>query len=374
MLVYRRYWILVLIFISLPAASVEFSSAELAMLKAAGPWPPRVEPDPGNRFSADPKAIELGEVLFREPGLSRNGTISCATCHDPESAYVDNLALSPALGLPTRHTPTVLNTAVGAWFGWGGEADSLWAQSIRPILSKVEMDGAGDPLRALFEQDENYRLALTEMLESPPEALADETLLVFAGKVLAAYQETLITDRSAFDEFRDALVGSDGEKAGLYPAAAARGAKIFFGGGGCSLCHFGPNFSNGEFASIALPHMTATGRPDKGRYGGIQQVKTSAFNRLGVYDDDSAKLRHWRTRGVKQRHDAFGEFKVPALRSVAKTAPYMHDGSLATLQDVVRHYNLIDLERLHMDGESTLRPLGLSEAEIDDLVAFLATL
>jgi cytochrome c peroxidase len=125
-----------------------------------------------------------------------------------------------------------------------------------------------------------------------------------------------------------------------------------------------------------VPFLAAPGRVDAGRHGGIKRLRTDRFNLLGPWNDDSsgAAAAAVKTRHVEPQHANFGQFKTPSLRNAALTAPYMHDGRLATLRDVVRHYSRLDMERLHTHGEQLLRPLRLSEAEIDDLVAFLESL
>ena len=196
--------------------------------------------------------------------------------------------------------------------------------------------------------------------------------MVDAGKALAAFQETIVSGRSPFDDFRDALL--EGKEGGDYPAAARRGLKIFAGKGNCSVCHFGPAFTNGEFADVGVPFFAGKGRVDAGRHGGIVRLKSSRFNLLGNFSDDPRGASATGTRHVELQHRNFGEFRVPSLRNVALTGPYMHNGSLATLADVVRHYSEIDEDRLHSDGEKILRPLRLSRQEAGDLLAFLASL
>ena len=115
-------------------------------------------------------------------------------------------------------------------------------------------------------------------------------------------------------------------------------------------------------------------RVDSGRYDGIRRLQASPYNLLGAFNDDPARSTATSTRHVSLAHRNYGEFRVPSLRNVARTAPYMHDGSLATLRHVIRHYSDLDEDRLHADGESILRPLRLSDVDIDDLVAFLETL
>jgi cytochrome c peroxidase len=198
--------------------------------------------------------------------------------------------------------------------------------------------------------------------------------LADVGKALAAFQETLVTGRTPFDDFRDALARNDPEAAARYPLAAQRGLRLFIGRGNCSVCHFGPNFSNGEFADVGIPFFIGTGKVDPGRYGGIEKLKRNRFNLLGPFSDDPTRRTATSTRYVEAQHRNFGEFRVPSLRNVARTSPYMHNGRLATLRDVVKHYSEIDLDRLHADGERILKPLHLNEKEIEDLIAFLESL
>jgi cytochrome c peroxidase len=202
----------------------------------------------------------------------------------------------------------------------------------------------------------------------------DERALVNAAKALAAFVERLGTGRTPFDEFRDALARGDRDAAGHYPVPAQRGLKIFAGRGNCSLCHFGAAFTNGEFHDVGVPYLVAPGRVDSGRHEGIRRLQADRFNLLGPYSDDASGASAVKTRTVELQHANFGQFKTPGLRNVALTAPYMHDGRYATLREVARHYSDLDMERIHTHGEQLLRPLKLTEAEIDDLVAFLETL
>jgi cytochrome c peroxidase len=208
----------------------------------------------------------------------------------------------------------------------------------------------------------------------PRSGAGDEPVLVNVAKALAAFLETVRSGRTAFDDFRDALVRGDRDAAARYPRAAQRGLKTFVGQGRCSVCHFGPHFTNGEFHDVGMPFVVAPGRVDGGRHEGIKRLRADPFNLLGRYNDDAGGTAAIKTRHVEPQHANFGQFKTPSLRNVALTAPYMHDGRLATVRDVVRHYSQLDMERIHTHGEQLLRPLRLSEAEIDDLVAFLDTL
>jgi cytochrome c peroxidase len=163
-----------------------------------------------------------------------------------------------------------------------------------------------------------------------------------------------------------------------YPASAQRGLQIFIGRGQCATCHTGPNFSNGEFHDTGLPFFVSDpGQPrrvDPGRHGGIAQLKASPFNLLGRHNDEPNGDAVIPVRHVVQLHRNWGEFKVPSLRNLGATAPYMHDGSLPDLASVVRHYSELDEDRLHADGEAILKPLKLSALESADLLAFLNSL
>lgn len=345
-----------------------FSDEEKAKIVQHGPWPPKPRRDPSNRVSGKPEAIAFGEKLFFEPRLSGSGSVLCATCHAPFRAFQDAKARAFGLQEVDRNTPTLFNAGFYRWYGWDGGHDSLWSQSVRPLLDPREMNATpahvADMVRKLFRRE--YQAAFDR--EIPRE---NETVFVDAGKALAAFQETLVSRRTPFDEFRDAL--SRGEEAS-YPESAKRGLKLFVGKGNCSTCHFGPHFTNGEFADIGVPFFAGRGRVDPGRHGGIRRLKENPFNLLGRYNDDASRSNETATRHVELQHRNFGEFRVPSLRSVALTAPYMHNGSLATLSDVVKHYSELNEDRLHADGERILKPLRLSEQEIEDVVAFLQSL
>jgi cytochrome c peroxidase len=140
------------------------------------------------------------------------------------------------------------------------------------------------------------------------------------------------------------------------------------------MCHAGPAFTNGEFHDTGIPFFIRPGQVDAGRHGGIKRLLANRMNLLGPYNDDAKRSSATGKRHVALEHRNFGEFKVPSLRNLALTAPYMHNGSLATLRDVVKHYSELNEERLHADGERVLRPLKLTESEIDDVVKFLESL
>jgi len=354
------------------AQLLEFTELETRAILRHGPWPAPWSPDPTNRVSGKPAAIELGERLFFEPRLSPSGKVLCATCHAPFRGWQDARARAFGLVEADRNTQSLFNVRNNRWFGWDGAGDSLWAQSVRPILDAREMGGSQAGAAALVRGDAELSCRFEKSFGVPPPA-ADEGVLAGIGKALAAFQETIVSGRTAFDDFRDALEKGDRLAAGRYPLAAQRGLRLFVGRGNCSACHFGPSFTNGEFHDTGVPFFVKGG-VDPGRHGGLKKLQANAFNLLGAYNDDRSGASTVKTRQVALEHRNFGEFKVPGLRNVALTAPYMHNGSLASLADVVRHYSEINPDRLHSDGESLLKPLRLNAAETADLVAFLESL
>lgn len=352
----------------------EFSAAERRRILAHGPWPPPPARDSSNRVSGQPDAIELGERLFFNRRLSGGGTMACDWCHAPSRDWSDGFLRGVGRTTVDRNTPTLWNVGRQRWFGWDGANDSLWAQSVRPLLDAREMDMTPSRVAELVRNDADLACRYERIFGQPPAFMDDEALLVATGKALAAFQETLLSGRTPFDAFRDALATGDEAAMARYPEAARRGLKLFVGRCNCAACHVGPLFSNGEFADIGIPFFLSRGGVDAGRYDGITRLRASRLNLLGPYNDDAGATSRRRTSHVEQQHRNFGEFRVPGLRNVARTAPYMHNGTLATLRDVVRHYSELDEERLHADGERILKPLRLNSGETDDLIAFLTSL
>jgi cytochrome c peroxidase len=356
-----------------PLADPPLSEREMRAILAHGPWPVAAGNDPSNRVSGKPAAVAFGRSLFFDPRLSASGEVSCATCHQPQRAFADGRARATGIAPVDRNTIALANLRLARWYGWDGAADNLWAQSLRPLVEPREMGASFAHVARLVRDDPRLREQYRSAFGASPGA-DDEHVAVDAAKALAAYQETLVTGRTPFDEFRDALARGDAAAAARYPAAARRGAALFVGKGRCNVCHLGPAFTNGEFHDAGVPFFVAPGRVDPGRHQGIRRVQASRHNLLGPFNDDPAAAPATPVRHVALEHRNFGEFRVPPLRNVACTAPYMHDGSLGTLTAVVRHYSELDLERLHADGERILQPLRLAESETADLVAFLESL
>ena len=350
-------------------------------------WPsalPSSPKAPGHRRNAPIRAtairaiadaIALGRRLFFDTRLSIDSRQSCATCHDPAKSFTDGKTRSVGRALVDRNAIALANLNLNRWFGWAGAADSLWAQSIHPIVEEKELGLTAALLRERLSSEPTFAAAYAHLFHSAAANDAAERVLVNVAKALAAFQETIVTQRTPFDDFRDALERGDRQAMARYPLAAQRGLRIFVGKGNCNVCHFGPNFTSGEFEDVGVPHFADKGRVDPGRYAGIAALQASPFNLLGPYNDDADSAAGVPTRHVEQLHRNWGEFRVPSLRNVARTAPYMHNGSLATLKNVVRHYSELDEERLHgHEGARLVRPLRLTTQEAADLVAFLETL
>ncbi len=353
-------------------AEVVLTPDEVRQTLQFGPWPPDTASDPSNRASGNPVAIRLGEALFNDPALSRDGALACASCHDPAQAFTTPLPRAMARTQLERNTPSVRNLAGLRWYGWAGRSDNLWAASLHPIIAEREMAQTAESLSD-YIQVSPYAAEYAQVFGSAFEQDA-ETVLVNTAKALAAYQETLVTAPTPFDRFRDALATGQMKVAGAYPETAQRGLKLFLGRGNCVFCHNGPRFSNNEFHDAGVPYFLDETTVDQGRFGGLQRLLDSPYTLDGVWTDDAEMTGAWAVRNVRQNHGDFGIFRTPGLRGVAETAPYMHDGSLPDLEAVVRHYSTLDLERLHADGELILRPFDLTDAEVADLVAFLESL
>lgn len=354
-------------------ALLDFAPDELTRILRHGPWPPPTARDAGNALAGRPEAIALGQRLFFDPRLSSDGRLACASCHQPERAFADGLPRGVGRSVLARNTPTLWNAVHERWLGWDGAADSLWSQHLQPLRAADEMATTAPRVRAALAGDRDLSCRWKAVFDAPPPADA-ERLLVGTAKAIAAFVGTLVSAPAPFDDFRDALARGDTTTAARYPLAAQRGLRLFVGVGQCSTCHTGPRFSHGEFGDIGVPFFVRPGVVDPGRHGGIARLRASPFNLLSRWSDDAGGDAALKTRHVQAEQRNFGEFKVPGLRNVAMTAPYMHNGSLPTLAAVVQHYDRMDPDRVHADGEQILRPLGLNQGQRADLVAFLETL
>lgn len=356
------------------AAKPAFTDAEIKIILSHGPWPSFAQPDPSNRVSGQAEAIEFGTRLFFDQRLSAKGTVACASCHVPERNWQDNLRRGVGMSEVDRNTPTLMNLAASRWYGWDGASDSLWSQSLRPILDERELAATPRHVAQLVRNDEQLSCRYRKAFGAPPSPADDEAVLVDVGKALAAFQETLVSGRTPFDRFRDVLAGVERPSLGTYSEPAQRGLRIFIGKGGCTACHSGPNFTSGEFFSTGLSRFAPRGQQDPGRQAGIRKLIESRFNLLGPYNDDKTGAGAARTREASLEKVSSGEFKVPSLRNLILTAPYGRDGGVETVAEVVRHYAGLDPVRLHAKDGRPARPLNLTREEQTDLLVFLESL
>ena len=323
------------------ASPLDLDEGELTRLISHGPWPVAVPRDPSNAVSGTPAAVALGQRLFFDPRLSVNGTVACATCHVPARGWTDGRPRATGLRDGDRNTPTVLDVVLHRWFSWDGRADSLWSQSLKPIVDPREMGASAGHVAALF-RDDRALACLREKAFGASRSSEADLPLVHAGKALAAFLETVRAGRTPFDDFRDALARGDTAVAARYPAAARRGARLFVKHQ-CWVCHVGPAFTNGEFHDVGVPYALPGGGVDAGRAAGIKKLKADRFNLLGSWSDDRSGSAAVKTRHVLANHASFGQFKTPSLRNLTHTAPYMHDGRYATLREAVRHYSELNM-------------------------------
>jgi len=275
--------------------------------------------------------VALGKKLFFDPILSGNKTQSCASCHRPEFDFADTSAFSPGSeGKPgKRNTPSIQNMSDRSHFFFDGRAASLEQQIFGPIQDTLEMNlPISEAIKRLRENQE-YRALFQKVYQQLPDSAN-------LGKAIAAFERTLETYPTAWD------LHAKGKKE-MSPEAQ-RGHVIFNEKGKCFDCHFGPDFTGDEFRNIGL--YNGKNLNDKGR-GAL----------TGKTEDD-------------------GKFKVPGLRNVSRTAPYMHNGMFRTLREVIDYYdnpNKVVGDALNRDS-LLIRPLGLSESEKQDLEAFLRAL
>ncbi|HEY7744140.1 MAG TPA: cytochrome c peroxidase [Burkholderiales bacterium] len=351
-----------------------FSETEIQQILSHGPWGAYAPPDPTNRASGKREAIELGMHLFFDQRLSGKGTVSCGTCHVPERNWTDNARRSTGMAEMDRNTPTLMNLHGARWYGWDGAADSLWFMSLRPILDERELAATPGHVAQLVRKDDQLACRYRKVYGAPPSPSDADAVLADVAKALAAFQETLMSGATPFDNFRDALAKGAPESSWNYSEPAQRGLKLFIGKGGCSACHAGPNFTNGEFFNTGLSRPVSRRYPDPGRPAGIRQLLESRFNLLGKYNDDGSGASAVHTRRASLEKASVGEFKVPSLRNLLLTSPYGRDGNVDTLAEVVRHYASRDPVRMHAKDGQPAQPLNLTAREQSDLVVFLESL
>ena len=411
------FWSCCLVVNAQAVESQVWSETDIALLRLH--WIgslPELQDDPTNKYADNPAVAKFGQKLFFDTRFSANGKVACASCHVPEKYFTDGLAKSKGVGEASRSAPSILGIAYSPWFFWDGRSDSLWSQALAPLESAVEHGGDRSQYVRIIYNDDSYKKAYESLFGELPDIsdsrsfpltagpVADQAsnerwqgmsekdrraitrVFVNIGKAIAAYARLLMPTASRFDQYVEALLNSESAGGNILTNDEVAGLKLFIGKAMCITCHQGPLFTNNSFHNVGTPDP-ATIKPkylppilhvlkdkpalDEGRYKGIRQVLQSEFNCLNEYSDakegDCAELKFASTK-----HTAtLGAFKVPSLRNVAETAPYMHSGQFSSLAEVLEHYNTAP--RAHI-GHNELLPLNLKQRELEQIEAFLHSL
>lgn len=366
--------------------------AALRELRLAAPAHPA--PDPTNRVADDPRAAALGHRLFFDARFSADGTVACATCHDPARAFQDGTPLGRGVGTTGRRTMPVPASAHGPWLFWDGRKDSQWAQALGPWESPVEHGGTRAQYAHLAAR--HYRDAyeaifgpLPDLARVPAQAapgaspaadrawralppatrFAVNRVYANLGKAVAAYERTLVPAPGRVDAYLAALETAGRAPAGILDADEEAGLRLFIGKGNCASCHTGPLLTDHAFHNIGVPPRPGAA-PDSGRAAGARLALADEFNCRGPHSDAPSRCDELAFADTASA-GLLGAIKTPSLRDVAERAPYMHAGQLATLEDVVDHYTRAPAAAL---GRSELEPVDLDARERRQLVAFLRAL
>ena len=278
--------------------------------------------------------VELGKLLFFDKRLSANDTIACASCHMPSLAFTDGQPVSTGIHGQKggRSAPTAINRAFSSAQFWDGRTATLEEQSVGPFANPVEHGFKDhDELVAKVKSIAGYGPLFERAFGSP----AITTDLI--GKAIASFQRTLLSGNSDYDRF---TLGNEEQ---ALSANAQNGLRVFVGKGQCLRCHFGFNFADERYHNL----------------GAGWDKKSKSFDDVG-------------RQAVTNKPEDMGAFKTPTLREIAKTAPYLHDGSLATLREVVDFYDQGGIPNPQLDP--VIKPLKLTEQEKKDLVEFMESL
>ncbi|NQV86569.1 MAG: cytochrome-c peroxidase, partial [Woeseiaceae bacterium] len=344
-----------------PSSPPRWTDEEVEVLKSL--WLaslPELSPDPSNAVADNPAAAEFGRKLFFDTRLSANGGISCATCHQAERGFTDGLQKAQAIGTTNRHTPSIVGSAYSPWQFWDGRSDSQWSQALAPLEDPNEHGTNRAQVVALVAGDDDYRASYEYLfgeLPEPnkPDALALNTAFANVGKAIASFERTIMPTTSRFDEYVAAVVDRDTDRQSeLFSDDEALGLRLFIGVANCTQCHNGPLFTNFEFHNTGVISFPGD-VPDKARVSGVVEVLASEFSCRGPYSDDPQR-RCSELEFARTGAGLIGAFKTPSLRNLA--APFMHKGHLATLADVVNHYNQAPDA---MIGHNEATPLGFND-------------
>jgi cytochrome c peroxidase len=359
------------------AGEPEWSAAELDILRDLTLSAlPKLPPDPTNKYGDDRRAADFGQRLFFDKRLSSNGKVACATCHQPQRDFTDGKNVAVGVGTTARNAPTLVGASYNIWFFWDGRKDSQWSQALASLENPLEHNMPRERLIATIRRHPDLArgyLALFGALPSPRNPDGINRAFANIGKAIAAYERQIKPGPAKFDRYVDAIV------AGREPAAAdklsldeSEGLHAFISDqrGRCLRCHNGPLFTNQHFHNIGVVNP-ARAVQEQGRIAGVELARADEFNCLSKYSDakpsDCAELTYARRNSPELR----GAFKVPTLRNLSKTAPYMHIGNERALSDVMWHYR--NLLSAHI-GNNELDSFTITGAEFDQMEAFLRTL
>jgi cytochrome c peroxidase len=362
--------------VSAPAES-EWTPAELAILRELSLSSlPKLPPDPTNKYADDPQAAEFGHRLFFDKRLSSNRKVACATCHQPGRDFTDGRKVAVGVGTTNRNAPTLVGAAYNIWFFWDGRKDSQWSQALASIENPLEHNMPRARLVRVIRTHSDLRREYVRIFGPLPAARDREGVtraFVNIGKAIAAYERRILPGPAKFDRYVDAVV------AGREPAPAdkltldeSEGLHAFITDqrGRCLRCHNGPLFTNEHFHNIGVVNPSRDAQ-EQGRIVGVELARHDEFNCLSKYSDaqpaDCAELTYAR----RNSPELAGAFKVPTLRNLSKTGPYMHIGNERALSDVMWHYR--NLSSAHV-GNNELDNFTITGAEFDEMEAFLRTL
>jgi cytochrome c peroxidase len=324
-------WIGILIMIAMggaaPPSDTQLSPAAMADLKELYRRPEAI-PFPSENPYSEAKA-NLGRMLFFDPILSGSRTISCSSCHNPSLSWSDGVRLANGSGRMQLHSPTLLDVAWVPVLGWDGKFKSLEGVAFGPLLNPDNMNNNEAEIVGRLSAIPGYVEAFSQAFPGarPGNAISRREI----EQALATFERTIVASKAPFDRW------IEGDETAI-DASAKRGFVLFNGKAGCANCHEGPSFTDDSFHDIGIANENDIGR--------------------GRLFPTSVKLRH--------------AFKVPTLRDVGRRAPYMHDGSIATLEAVVDAYNTGGIDR--PSRSELIKPLSLSDTEKHDLIDFLNTL
>lgn len=321
-----------------------------------------------------PEKIALGDKLFNDKRFSSTGEVSCATCHDPKKAFTDSpLVTSEGINklTGTRNAPTVINSAYYTLFFWDGRSPDMEDQAQHPIVNPVEMGLANhDPVLKIVRSDPDYVAAFKKVFGKQ----GTQVTMKEVQQAIASFERTIVSGDSPFDQWYF------GKRQDAISDQAKRGFDVFMNKGRCVSCH-----------TIEQDHALFTDNRFHNVGVGVNRIQADIGTLAPAFlkakaagtDVDKAVLTNPKASelgrfAVTDTLDEIGSFKTSTLRNVSVTAPFMHDGSLATLRDVVEHYNnggvtkKTDPVNDFLSGG--IRPLELTDDEVTDLVAFLETL